>query len=445
VTAKQRGTGIRRLVVGLGLLAWLLLALSLRQALAEPAIDWTREQEPVILSGDQLPAFDGAPLDDLFVYAFENGAWQAVPFQFDERLDATGVYTVENGLLDSNDELVFMAMDLGQEAHPSAWIADADSQNHPRYQVQVTNPLSPTQYGWLYVYRSATLVPESIAGYVEWDAANNQVLATNYTLGFSATVHSGVDSLDLNNQGVDVLDRLKFRVNATCRYRGFPLFTETLTEEDMVGQAVFSPDVDGPVRVGGGDAQATQWFYHALYSSAAALNLGDIEPPPFCDSIDVNWLRVSTDWLDPQATGMAPATYYDSNMTSGVPIDGSPDDVPATPLVAWDQVSGALGSTVQIVDVATSAGTLLNYYKDDDTLDPQDSGQDQQSFGDGGVLLETPSGQVTINSLTFVLGPDQPNVGAIYREYYDRPLEAVTTVQLQRFSIYLPLVARNHQ
>jgi hypothetical protein len=422
------------LAVSLGLLTWLLMGAKALGA-QTPQIAWSRDLEPVVLSADRFPAFAGAPLGELFAYAYSGGGWAQIPFQVDE-VDAGGVYTVEDGLLDANDELVFMARDLGNEAAPWQWIADAEARSHLRYQVAVANPLNPAELGWVYVYRSSTLAPAS-ADYVAWDAANDRVLAGTYVADFAPAVHPGLDALELNGSGVDALDRSKVRIEATCWVGPIPI-NATLTEEDLDEQFDATPDVDGPVRVGSGGAQGVSWFYPSLYQSQWTMSVGDLEPPPPCTRLDINAVRISVDWLDPSGSGMAPATYFDGNVPGGVPIDGSADSVPAAPATLWKQVSGGQGSAVQVVDVALDGGTLSNCYVDDATVDPDDTG-DGQSFGDAGFRVDDPVGQVEIGLLTFILPPGQPNLGVIYQDYFENPLEVTVAAQGAQ-SAYLPLV-----
>ncbi len=73
---------------------------------AAASLSWTRTLEPAVLAGAGLADFAGAPLDELYVYSYRGGAWEQVPFQFDE-VDASGTYTVVNSLLDAVDELTF--------------------------------------------------------------------------------------------------------------------------------------------------------------------------------------------------------------------------------------------------------------------------------------------------------------------------------------------------
>lgn len=430
------------------LLLWLVPAIDASNAKADPAVAWrsgsegvSRIHEPAIITGDQLPLFSSAALGDLFVYAYTGAAWQQVPFQIDE-VDAGGTYTVENGLLDANDELVFMVMDLGDQAADSEWIADTEAQGYVRYEIQASDPLSPGQQGWVYLYRSSTLAPALPADYVNWDAANQRLVGSTYTVGFSPAEHPAMDSMELNGSGIDALDRGKIRLGATCYIYGIPV-PVTLTEEDLAGALDYAPDIDGPVRVGGGSTDGSSWAYHSLYRSYFTMNMSDLTPPAPCTAITINQIRLSSDWLDPTATGMDPATYYDNNSGAGAAIDGSPDSVPSTPVSTWKQVSGGQGSIVQVVDVTIGGGQLANYYKDDETIDPDDTG-DGQSFGDAGVVVNNPAGQVSAETLNFFLDPAQPNLGSIYQSYYANPLEFVTTAQSYepRYYVYIPLLVQ---
>jgi len=440
-------------VLSLMLVAWPMAAIATREVPVGAAYSLTalrradrgaltRSQEPVILSGDELPLFGGTALGDLFVYAYAGDAWQQIPFQLDE-VDASGTYTVENGLLDANDELVFMAMDLSEQAMASEWITDTDSQNYPRYEILVSDPLNPGQQAWAYVYRSATLAPTTPVDYVSWDAANQRLVGSSYVVGFDSATHAAMDSMELNGSGTDTLDRGKIRIEGTCWVGPIPV-SQTLNEVDLAVSVDPTPDIDGPVRAGGGSTGGSSWAYHSLYRSNFTMNIDDLTPPPPCTKLTIGQVRLSSDWLDPNTSGMAPAVYYDDNVGTGVAIDGAPDSVPSTPMTTWKQVSGGQGSIVQVVDVAIGAGQLTNYYKDDLTFDSGDTG-DGRSFGDAGFVVTNPGGQISAEMVTFFLGPELPNVGTTYYEYYANPLQVTATAQSYgvRYYVFLPLVARD--
>ena len=112
---------LRSFALGLGLA--LLLGLTVTGSPAQahptaPAADLSalRPEDPVEVPGSALPDLAGAPIADLALYAFDGSAWSPIPFQIDERDGANTYVANEDGLLDANDVLVFMARDLGSPA-----------------------------------------------------------------------------------------------------------------------------------------------------------------------------------------------------------------------------------------------------------------------------------------------------------------------------------------
>ena len=387
---------------------------------------WTRTLDPVIVTGSQLPLFSGVALADLFVYAYDGSTWNVVPFQFDEVNSEGSFVPFENGLLDANDQLVFMAADLGGMATPYEWPDDADSKNHSRYEVRVTNPLNAAEEGWVYVYHSATLAP-TFAPYVTWDSASNSIAASTYIIGYTPSDHLGIDSLQLNGHAGDVLDRSKFRLSGEC-------FTEDNWEQFDIredSQEVINtwspPDIPGPVRVGGGALDDQSWAYASMFEDHSTFRADEVDPDK-CDEIRYHFLRVSEDWQNPSVSGMAPMKYFDSNTPAGVPVDGIYDSIPLRPLPTWRQVSGAKGSVVQVMDVGAEGSDVWNYYKDDNEEDPEDTG-DLRSFGNAGFTVWIPANPVLISTAHYVLDPFQVNVGETYRQNYTNPLQAAATAQ----------------
>ncbi|MCO6449660.1 MAG: hypothetical protein J5I90_02615 [Caldilineales bacterium] len=80
----MRTLGLRLLVV------MVMLALLFPVAAAAPvggpdtAKTLDRDADPVIVRGESLPGFLGLPLGQLFVYAWQEGQWSQIPWQFDE-------------------------------------------------------------------------------------------------------------------------------------------------------------------------------------------------------------------------------------------------------------------------------------------------------------------------------------------------------------------------
>ncbi len=409
------------------LFLWLTLQTN-HPAAAAPANTLNRPEDPVIVTGADLATFDGQPLDELRLYAYDGGSWSPIPFQFDERLnDITGTYVIsEDGLLDANDELVFMAKDAGQIASNQEWPADTQAQSNPRIQVQVNDPLSPPDMGWTYLYRSTTLATDPTV-YIDWNEALQTVTALSYTASFTSDF-VGLADVTVNGNGVDILDRQKTRVDTAII---------DLDEEDLAGlidPTVMLPVV-GPVRGVDNGGALNISIYGTRFDSVVSFDTS-ISPLP------VQNLRNSLDLNDPNVTGIS--NYFNSNGVS-VPIDGNNDAVGATPRVDWFQVSGVSGGMVVAFPIVDAGGgTVTNYYLDDDTVDPNDTG-DLLSYGDSGLAISSPGQIINFALVSFILPPNSTtSVGAEYFDRINNPLTTSTTTQIfgQDEMIFMPAVLK---
>jgi hypothetical protein len=392
---------------------------------------WTRTLEPVIVPGSELPWISGWPTATLHVYAYDGAAdtWSAVPFQIDE-VNADGEYVAsEDGNLDANDELVFMAADLGSQATTSQWLDDPDSQSFSRYELKVTNPLNTAEVGWVYVY--STTLASTFDPYVSvttLSSKSHRLTASNYIATYDANEHAGMDSLELNGTGEDVLDRSKIRVAGSClTSSGWQSFSVTENDSDMKNKYA-APSIEGPVRAGGGSVSSQSWNYASLFVADSEFDAGSANNS-YCSEMVYDLFQLTDDWVDPSVSGMTTETitmkYYDSNTAAEVPVDGTPDTV-SEAQAGWQQVSGARGSLVRVADITPGGATVKNYYKDDSTVDDSDTG-DQVSYGDMGYKLESPTGLVRLSLAYYVLGADQGAVGGTYKDYRDNPLQVAAT------------------
>ena len=100
----------------LGLLVVLLLIPA-----GAPAAPLTRRLDPVVLAGADLLVLPKPATAHLRLYRWRDGAFEAIPYQFDAR-DKNGdvELATQDFALDANDELAFMAADTGARADPSA-------------------------------------------------------------------------------------------------------------------------------------------------------------------------------------------------------------------------------------------------------------------------------------------------------------------------------------
>lgn len=413
-------------------------------------ITWSRNLEPVILEGNQVPLFSGVNFNHLYAYSFSAGSWKQIPLQVDE-VNSIGEFSLEDGLLDDNDQLVFMAKDLGESAGAGYWIQNQVSKDFHRYQVEVTNPLNPSEKGYVYLYRSDTLVASHV-DYVDWISDTQTIAGVAYRLGIITSPLQREETLELNDSLVDILDRSKFRLSVTCRSGGvgFPFyFTEDTVEIDLEEFYQFEPTIDGPVRVGGGALNWENWSYFALRQNQFGINF-DFLTDYVCEFPGLNFGRIdafqfSFDWVNPENSGMASMTYFDSNLPSGLPVDGIPDQVPTYPLNLWSQISGSYGSVLRLVEFGDGViGSYENYYKDDSSVDFLDTG-DQLSFGDAGFKVifspdQTEYGQLDIFMNEYFLGPNQPGLGETYLAYKDYPLQINISSQDYIAVLYFPFI-----
>jgi hypothetical protein len=405
------------LTLAVSLLALTGLALAGRAAApADTPRSIARDLEPVVVRGADVPLLLGAPRESLFVYAYRGGGWEQVPFQVDRVV--AGIYTsTVGGLLGPEDEVVFMALDLGDlPAAPD--IASALPIGAAWYQVEVTDSLSPTAKGWATIVRSSSLTRTFTQTYASFDPATARISTAHYAMGFAAT-HFGFDYLALNGSGVDIVDRSKMRIALII---GGPL------TEESIGPVPISVTRNGPVRViiGGGASIG----YRSLLAVAGSY------PNPLPQL--TTGARLSMDFAATAVT----STFYNANTPAGVPVDGGPDVVAVAPLSPWWQVAGDTGTLVQVTDASGTGGTQINYYKDDASLDPNDTG-DGRSYGDTGIEITPLGATVVYRSAMFVLPPDMPNVGAAYAAYATNPLLVTATLwgrAPQRCA--LPLVLR---
>lgn len=401
-------------------------AISANDAPAPAALPGARAIEPVVVDG----AFPGAPVDEVFVYRWTGSVLQQIPFQIDE-VTISGAYTaLEDGRLDANDEVVFAAGELGSEA--SIEILATLPISRTFYKVTVTDPSDALSKGFAYIVRSATLAEVSGPDAVSYNPATRTISATGYTQRYAESF-AGVDQLALFG-GPNVLDRSKLRVKFSPPILGNSELNE---ESQLLNPAAPTLLKDGRVRAILRQGSAITFAYGTYLRNVNVLDLSALP-----QSITLNEVRLSLD-LNVSAVG---GTYFDQNIAAGVAIDGQPDNVPTTPATElWRQVSLSSGSVVQVLRLSNTGGTISRYYKDDTTPDGEDTG-DQQSYGDSGLVVTSPTARsITVDNHQFFLPGDQANVGGTYYAIANAPLQVTAEVFLipsDEELLFLPVLRR---
>jgi len=213
-----------------------------------------RDPDYVIVPGRLLPDLLGREVAAMRLYALRQGEWVPVPFQIDERRpDGVLVCPLgkhpeadrDGGLLDDNDELVFMADDTGDRA------ADGDrpAGSGPCVQIRLRDPVDGGE-GWCTLSAERAPARPAETDYIEYQPDRDAYVAL-YNTG--VYMRDGVNRADYNvnifppaagGTGVDITDRLKIRL--TLRLRAPPVTLHFDEDQMEVDTRAY---IDGPVRI----------------------------------------------------------------------------------------------------------------------------------------------------------------------------------------------------
>jgi hypothetical protein len=384
-------------------------------ALTATGCTLNRPEDPVVLTGAQVPALASVSAGDVVAFRWFNG-WDQVPVQVDQRksIDLGLIYNTSsmgfvttvyadpdtftgadpNPNVDADDEVAFMAKDVGPEA-PSDATDPSGVVNGSGVKVKVRSTLGGTNRdGWIYLFkRSGSLDPGAGASYVDYDF---QLLSGNYKTTYKlqdgpnpedTTVATPyyVDHFSdrwLNDQlkvragnasEVDILDRAKSLLGPGNCGRSEDTFDDA--------EGAFIANRAGPVRairsyLGANSGPITQRehiFYEQREDIRTFLRVHAIPGP---------W-----DFFDysSAASGM---TYRNNLNTGGLTIDGNPD-TPTDGALTWESVDGPQGGLSIAHSLVTDISGLnsTSHYLDDST--PATTGPETQCTGDSQAFGES--------------------------------------------------------
>jgi len=447
MTSRMKGKAMVGLMAATLLAAAALIAAALGAGAAEPGRKTlTRGEDPVVILPANLKPIEGKKIKDLAVFRFNNGAFEPIPFQVDERgADGYFVYTsgpqakpgAGDGEYKGKDELVFMAWDTGDQA------PGKDFPCKPKEAAEVAVS-DGSGTGWVYVVECHENPPRSSVDYVrqEADAAHDWVRTDRYHFA-EAKGQSSFDRLCLRGAsgkvGPNLIDRLKGRGKMTA-IGG--LVKIDAPESDVKGSLLAW--IDGPVRV----------IHHMkgyLQFSIVKLNIGGesenlfysnffVTPIKFETPVSPNsvlssfTMRYTIDWLKI----MDGSRYYDPVNNKGVTLDGkmSADEKALNMQQSheWWGISGPQGNfMVRMVLPAQWRKTipLKTYYVDDlAALDPPESEPGQRCTG---LMLDqminVAAGSYSYRLYYMVPPAAVPGSAAAMNAIIDRPLK-VTAKEL---------------
>ena len=335
------------------------------------------------IQGEELNALRGARLDKLELLIVNNGALRPIPFQVDERsagengkldwvlpMGPKGGLVKDDGLLDADDELVFMAKDLGTQAEQEI----VQELIPPIIEIHVSDPLTgKTVVAYLAAASGSPRLSE--VDYVEFndelDSVESPVYRISHPLEFPMSNNENMVKKEAGGSGMDLIDIHKQRSLVT-------MFFNTLKIEKFYTDwsSELSAYKDGPVRVmrrmehrlflawniKSPRLKSISIYLRDYFWFPAELNV------PFRLSSIVTFFRVyqATDFSK-EVLGMQ---FFSNSVPQGVLMDGvlSPEERELPGLdQEWQLVSGAHGTWFNRIHLGPGLEKIQRalYYTDD--------------------------------------------------------------------------------
>lgn len=391
-----------------------------------------RPYDLIQLKGSDLSAYVGQSISDIHCYAYNAALddWQPIPFQIDEK-DTSGSYFPSiDGALDTLDEVIFQATDLGDKALPGSWVNDQNAIESQRLEFRFDDPLSSGKTGWIYFYLSPTLA-SSNKRYIEYNPASDQVSTDIYDIlhGPLGLISDISIKPSAGGDGVDFFDRQKFMIKLKLDIYGsiqhitlrdepsqdFEFFNGLVKVHVNVTQTGLDVTENPIIRLNrkvrlsisgsvlGENFDESLTFNMQYYRTQTSLGTNKMTIPEIkYGSIKGTAERViiSAD-MDVSATGMRFFNPY--NQDGSVRIDAEPDNIDHT--LNWPGDNWALfaanpaethpwaelthASLMHIISLTgqSPAPSSSLYYDDGSYLAAPNETGDNFTFGDTGILL----------------------------------------------------------
>ncbi len=369
--------------------------------------DWNdlRNHETMIFNGQSMSEYLSVPVDQIFLYSYResDNSWHQITFQIDELDGNEGYFNSNyNGIVDANDEFLFMASDAGDYAPSTSWVDDADSRQYIRYQIQIVNPDNFLASKYVYLYRSSVLTPDpALPSYIHYVAPTSgsadTIKAIAYVEGHNTRGIPDVWRLadSTGAYGLDLLDRQKARVKGTYKPLPFISISYNMNENDL--QVDDRKCKIGPIRIIRDIAYKTEM-------SGYTINVGTFRYRYYPDHIvslgatrrlesdfGLKLIRQSFD-LNDNAIGM----LFNNIDNFDIVIDGVPETANSTvypsPTMNWSMYSGING-TIFVLNEFTppsNANSSLYFHEslNNTTGDGTSDTGDGKSYGDMGIIFQ---------------------------------------------------------
>ncbi len=423
---------------------------------------------PIVVTGDQLPAWSGRPIAELYAYVYDAGtdSWSPIPYQIDERVwvdlatclndpgygnvDAHLSYAfdgMEGNGIDGDDEVALLVRDASGDPAPlTAWKSGTEN---TRYELRIDDGMGAT-LGFAYLFAAtAPPGPPSPIDYVDLsflpiDATleDTSVATERYTAHYGGRWR--LDALAVpatgGGSGADMIDRLKFREATSGNATGGE------TEETWDQFSCFLGQKDGAVRVirevqgaaSGVNTTHTLRFYESIFEDRIHLRVHAI--PNVVSYVDYDSTIASSSLL----------TYYNPSNGAGITIDGAPDPTIDLTLHAWEMVThpsvGALFFHRSEPAPVPAATRSMFFFEDEGFADT--TGDDEPGrYGCHGIRLDAiastdePGNEAVISFVTRPLPAGTGNLGETLAGEIENPPYADAVVQLPEPSQHLAVLA----
>lgn len=221
--------------------ALLLLAGTTPALAAVATLPHERPHDPVVVSTGALAGLADRDPDHYRLLAMHDGTAVPVPFQIDAR-DAHGRYQLTDAppAFDDDDELVFMAKDLGARCAAESLAAAG-----PIVELEVADPGTGSR-GWAYLVRAPDAPRPTARPYAVYDAARSEVRAAAYRVRYppGRNFFTSMEATSATGGGT-LITRMTMRIEPTFSLlfaHWSPRFTEESFRTEITGVR------NGPVR-----------------------------------------------------------------------------------------------------------------------------------------------------------------------------------------------------
>lgn len=337
-----------------------------------------REIDPIVIQGSQLPDFNGIEISKLRLFALKKSGMEPIPFQVDER-DPKGRYVMTHGKgagkdndagkLDNNDEVLFIARDLGGRANKDKW-PDGVKKG---LEITVTDPVNSAK-GYAYLFSFDNAPPYSSKDYVKFDPKSQRVYGRNYILGYDIKkpiteiyFASPVDKLNMR-------DTFKLKFRLVLKIGGIKV---NKTQKDF--KSKLKGYIDGPIRV----TRRTSSSMLILKLPTPKMESDIFYWPDYCEMpavfkvpFDFSKIVKKFTWitsLDHNRNAIG-AIFYNSNNPKGVRIDGVMSESEKSMDLAPPEWGVTKFKNVAVLSRSIAGKTLkyakaMQFYVDDNSIE----------------------------------------------------------------------------